>query len=353
MDLLNMGWNAWFDRQITQTDGPSVPARVTAVHKENWLLKTADREVQGAASGRFLFNAESPLDMPTVGDWVLARVHGEDDPAIIEKVLTRKSLLTRKTAGKKREFQLIAANVDTAFVVQSLDGNFSLRRLERYLAMAAESKIRPVVLMSKCDLLPEPEREEKLAQVTALAPGLSAAWFSNLTGEGLDVVRGFLEKAKTHCLLGSSGVGKSSLLNALCQEEVQKTLPTREADGKGRHATTARELFVLPGGALAIDTPGMRELGNMGWDEGVADAFADIEGLSGDCRFADCSHTQEEGCAVLAAVASGEIPAGRYENYQKMRREFSYQDMNLYERRVRDKKFGRMVKAVLKVKKGR
>lgn len=353
MNLQHIGWDEWFSRQLPPDDGPTVPARVTAVHKESWLLRTADREVLGEASGRFLFNAESPLDMPTVGDWVLARIYGEDDPGLIEAVLERRSLLTRRTAGKKRDFQLIAANLDTAFLVQALDGNFNPRRLERYLAMAAEAKIAPVVLLSKSDLLPEEEQREKLAQVAALSPGLAAACFSNRTGEGLDNVRAFLAPAKTYCLLGSSGVGKSSLLNKLAQEEVQKTLPIKEWDGRGRHATTARELFMLPGGALVIDTPGMKELGNMGWDEGVAAAFPEIEALAGRCRFADCTHVVEEGCAVRAAVESGEVPSGRYENYLKMRREFTYLDMNEYEKRVRDKKFGKMVKEVLKVKKGR
>jgi ribosome biogenesis GTPase len=353
MNLQNLGWDPWFAQQAALEQGPAVPARVTAVHKEIWLLKTEDQEFLGEASGRFLFNALSALDMPAVGDWVLARVSGPDSPALIEKVLARKSLLTRRTSGKKRDFQLIAANVDTAFIIQSLDGNFNLRRLERYLVMAAEAKIRPVALFSKCDLMPEAERLEKLAQAAALVPGLSAACFSNHTGEGLPAVREFLAPAQTYCLLGSSGVGKSSLLNSLAQEDMQKTLPVREADSKGRHVTTARELFVLPGGALMIDTPGMRELGNMGWDDGVAGVFSDIETLAARCRYADCSHTAEEGCAVLAAVAADGIPAGRYENYMKMRREFSYQDMTLYEKRVKDKKFGKMVKEVMKVKKGR
>ena len=256
--------------------------------------------------------------------------------------------MKRKTAGKKIEFQLIAANIDTAFIVQSLDSNYNPRRLERYLVMVQDGNIQPVVLLSKSDLLSPAELEEKKAEIRAIMPQTQIVAFSNMNREGLSDLEALLGEGQTYCLLGSSGVGKTTLLNSLLDSEAFKTQSVREKDSKGRHTTTRRQLIHLQGGAMVIDTPGMRELGSLSTESGLNEVFDEIVTLAEECRYSDCSHTQEDGCAILDALADGTLAQDRYQNYVKMNKESIFNEMSYLEKKHKDKEFGKMVKSVLK-----
>lgn len=325
-------------------------ARIAAVHKDSYIVTNGENNVAAELIGKILFNASSPLDYPAVGDWVLANLYDDNTLAIIHKLLPRKSLLKRKTLGKKVDFQLIAANIDTAFIVQSLNENFNLRRLERYLVMVHEAGINPVVLLSKSDLLDDNEVAIRIAEVQSIAPQIEVLPLSSENRSGLEGIRAMMKPSQTYCLLGSSGVGKTTLLNTLIGEAIHTTKTVSSKESKGRHATTHRQLIQLDSGAMIVDTPGMRELGNFSVAKGVDETFAEITALAEQCRFSDCSHSGEKGCAVAAAVEQGSLPAPRYENYLKMNRESAFHEMSYYEKRKKDKLFARHCKSVMKQK---
>ena len=295
-----------------------------------------------------LYGADSPGDLPTTGDWVYANFYEDDSHAIIHGLLPRKSLLKRKTAGKLVDFQLIAANIDLAFIMQSVDYNLNLRRLERYLVMVNDSHITPVVLLSKCDLVSEDELAKIKAAIATIAPHTEVVGFSNVDGDNLETIKHMLIAGQSYCLIGSSGVGKTTLLNSLIGKAQLATQGVSKKDSKGKHTTTSRELIVLANGALLIDTPGMRELGTMSVDGGINETFAEILQLQQACKFSNCSHTSEKGCAILKAIAEGDLSQQRYKSYVKMKNEAAFNDMSYGEKKKKDKAFGRMIKSVLK-----
>lgn len=298
-----------------------VPARVVIQHRARFVLMGAEGEFSAETAGRFLHNT-STTGLPVVGDWVAVAFKSSDSVSTIHAVLPRRSQFVRKAAGVVDKPQVVAANFDVVLLTTGLDTDFNLRRIERYLTAAWGTGAQPVVVLTKADLVENVA--EMVAQVEAVALGAPVLAVSAPTGLGLAALRTFLAPATTAVMLGMSGVGKSTLVNALAGEARQAVGEVRATDGRGRHTTTHRELVLLPGGALLLDTPGMRELGL--WDPGEANAqtFEDIEALAGQCRFRDCSHMAEPGCAVQAALKSGALPRERLDSYRKLDREGAF-----------------------------
>ena len=330
-----LGWDAGWDAAFEPfAVGGRRPARVVAVHKETAIVRgdvSGDRPA--TVSGRFRYDALAVSDFPAVGDWVALEPTdsgaGADDPAIIAAVMPRRAAFvrsaadaSRRTAGNLADEQVIAANVDIAFLVAGLDGDFNLRRLERYLAVAWSSGVTPVIVLNKADIARD--LEQRLHAVAGIAPGVPIVVLSALTGDHVADLEPYLGQGHTSVVLGSSGVGKSTLVNTLLGEQRQAVSDVREDDSRGRHTTTHRELFALPGGALLIDTPGIRSLEVAGADEGVDTAFDDIAEIAARCRFSDCSHEREPGCAIRLAVDDKTLDAGHLANYRKLERELAY-----------------------------
>jgi len=347
-----LGFGSWFKDKIDATKTPDFQiARVITVNKNSFVISNGHNDIYAELTGKYLFNSDSSLDFPAVGDWVYVQLFDEDTFAVIHDIIPRKSLLKRKTSGKKIDYQLIATNIDTAIIMQSLDNNYNLRRLERYLVMINESNITPVIFLSKSDLISTDEIDSKINDIHNIIPDIKIVAFSNNNLTDIEDIKTHFIPFETYCLLGSSGVGKTTLLNNLMNRELYKTQPIREKDGRGKHTTTSRELVVLENGSIIIDNPGMRELGMINIESGLNDTFNEITELSNNCRYNDCSHTIEEGCAVLKGIEDGIISNERYRNYIKMYKESLYNEMSYVEKRQKDKKFGKYVHSVMKHKK--
>ncbi len=323
--LIALGWDDFFAGQFAPFAQEGYEAgRVTIQHKGAYTLATAHGELRGEITGKMLYFADSPLDFPAVGDWVAIRPRLEESAATIHEVLPRKSKFVRKAPGEKVEEQVVAANVDNVFLVTGLDGDYNLKRLERYLVLAWESGANPIVILNKIDLCPD--LPELLREVESVALGVPVLTMSALDNEGVETMRPYLGPGKTGALLGSSGVGKSTIINQLLGKDRQKVKEVRATDSRGRHTTTYRELILLPFGGMLMDTPGMRELQLWGSGEGLGDTFEDILALAAQCRFRDCQHQAEPGCAVQAALEDGTLDIRRYESYLKLQKEIAYQN---------------------------
>ncbi len=322
-DLLRAwGWDEGWARLAEVASAEQVPARVVAQHRGELRLVAATGELTGVAPGRLLYRATGQRALPAVGDWVLVEP-ALDGPAVVDEILPRRTEFVRRKPGTEDQEQVVAANVDTAFLVTSANQEFSPRRLERYLVATRDAGAEPVVVLSKIDLARE--TAPLLAAVRAAAADAPVLPVSARTGEGLEALGAWLRPGDTVALLGSSGVGKSTLLNVLAGREVMRTGRVRASDDRGRHTTTHRQIFRLPCGALLLDTPGMRELGLWGADEGLEETFEDVAEFVARCRFRDCTHEHEPGCAVRAALADGTLSHARWQSYRKLQREAAHE----------------------------
>ena len=323
MKLHKLGWNDFFAAQFAENENAALlPARVIEELKGHYRVLSESGEYLVKVAGSMRFDAGERGDFPAVGDWVGIEPLNDKGRATIQALVPRRTKLSRKVAGRRNDEQILAANVDTVFIVAALNQELNLRRIERYAALAWDSGARPVVLLNKADLADDPSA--LALEVTAAVPGVDVHAVSCVTRAGFADFDKHLVEGQTCVFLGSSGVGKSTLVNALLGNAAQSTGPVRASDDRGRHTTTSRHLFVLPQGAIVIDTPGMRELQLWGGETGVAVAFDDLETTAQTCKFRDCKHESEPGCAVRAAIASGELDAGRLANYQKLEAEMRF-----------------------------
>jgi ribosome biogenesis GTPase len=317
--------------------------RVISEHKERYIVKTEMGEFEAEITGNLRFSAKSREDFPAVGDWVALATYNSDF-SIIHKILPRFSIISRQAVGQFGEIQIIATNIDYALLVQAVDRDFNINRLERYLTICYSSKVSPIIVLTKTDLINEQAKAEIIESISQRIKNIPVFAISNETQDGYEALKQIIEKGKTFCMLGSSGVGKSTLLNNLYGRTIMRTDAISQSTNKGRHVTSHRELVVLENGGILIDNPGMREVGIVDTASGLETTFDIIFGLSQNCKFKDCTHTHETGCSVLEAVEKGVIDKSSYENYLKMEREKSHFESSVVERRKKDKDFGKMVK---------
>ena len=352
MLLQKLGYNQKIEELIeSQTFEGFEIGRVASEHKERYIVQTETHSLNAEITGSLRFSAEARTDFPTVGDWVKLSVF--DEMGVIIEVLPRFSLLERQAVGKFGETQPIASNVDLAFIMQAVGHDFNLNRLERYLTICNASSIEAIIILSKIDLIDENELSTLISKIQDRIPKSPVFPISNETKYGYEELIQSIEAGNTYCILGSSGVGKSSLTNNLMQISRMEVSEVSESTAKGRHTTSHRELMILPEGGVIIDTPGMRELGIASESGSVEETFKEIHALSNSCRFRDCSHTEELGCAVLEAVESNDLDQEVFKNYHKLKREQAHFSRSTHERRAKDKKMGKLYKSIIQEKQNR
>lgn len=343
-----LGWNGWFDEQAgLRCDLTSTAARVAAVDRGQLLLLNEMGAFRAKLSGKYMFESNVSEELPCVGDWVCVDKTHADEFGLIYGVLGRKTSLRRKAAGESVEYQMIAANVDFVIIVQSCNYDFNLKRLERYLVMVTDGGASPYVLLTKTDLVTPEVLDSQLAQIKDAGITAPVLTLSNVTREGIDDLISILSPGKTYCFVGSSGVGKSTIINGLVGRDVLETKVV-SGTGEGRHTTVRRELIVLENGAMVIDNPGMREFGILSAESGIETCFSDIVRLASQCHFRDCTHTNEPGCTVIKALDANEIDPEHYDNFVKLSRESEFNQMSYAEKRKKDRSFGRFIKTAKK-----
>ena len=344
MTLKELGLPHELEKVVTEVNASGLEVgRIIAEHKERYKLQTTEGTFEAEITGNLRFAARSSEDYPAVGDWVAIMCY-DNNFAIIHRVLPRFSVLSRQAIGRSGEQQLIATNINYAFVVQAVDRDFSLNRLERYLSICNTAGVEPIIVLSKTDLIDEATLSSLQQSIRDRINITDLLCISNSSGNGIEALEARIEAGKTYCLLGSSGVGKSTLLNRLASGELMKTGAISTSTQRGKHVTTHRELIVLPNGGLLIDNPGMREIGIADHSEGLQHTFGQIMELADNCRYADCSHTTEKGCAVREAVRNGQLDARAYENYLKMEREQSHYEASAAEKRKKEKDLSKVLK---------
>lgn len=346
IDLARLGWNEWFEEKKKCGSADTI-ARVAAVDRDLLLLMDQTGTFRAKLAGSFLYRHHLSQELPCVGDWVCVEKEPSDDFGLIHSLLERRTALRRKSAGDSVAYQMIAANVDYVIIVQSCHYDFNLKRLERYLVMVKDGGAEPCVLLTKTDLVDPADLSSQMAEIRATGITAPVLTLSNVTREGIDDLERTLLPAKTYCFVGSSGVGKSTIINQLIGRERLQTKGV-SGSGEGRHTTVRRELIILEGGALVIDSPGMREFGILGAESGIGGSFSDIVDFAAGCRFRNCSHTGEPGCAVQQAVNSGALGQEHYDNYLKLREESEFYQMSYVEKRKKNREFGKFIKSVKK-----
>ncbi len=353
MILEELGYNEKFENyRLNQKLDTFDVGRVILEHKERYAVRTKDIEYDAEIIGNLRYSATKRSDFPAVGDWVAISEYDENK-VLIHAIFPRQTIIERQAVGKQGEKQIIATNIDFAFIIQSVDRDFNINRIERYLAICNISNVTPIIILNKIDLIDEVELSNLVNSVEERVKDISVISISNESNIGIDLLKEKIVAGKTYCLLGSSGVGKSTLLNNLSGKQQMKTNTISASSNKGRHVTTHRELIVLENGGILIDNPGMREVGITESDGGLDNTFAKIALLSNDCKFKDCTHTNEVGCAVIAAVDNEEIDGDSYNNYQKMEREKEHFESTVAEKRKKDKDFGKMIKRHKKSRKNK
>ncbi len=345
-DLIRLGWSEWFEERAEC--GPDATlARVVAVDRDSLLVMNQAESFRAKLAGSYLYRNRLSQELPCVGDWVCVEKRPTDKVGLVHMRLERRTALRRKSAGESVDHQMIAANVDYVMIVQSCHQDFNVKRLERYLVMVRDGGAAPCVLLTKTDLVEPEVLAFQLAEIRAAGVAAPVLTLSNVTRAGVDDLKRTLLPAKTYCLVGSSGVGKSTIINQLLGRDM---LPTQDVSetGEGMHTTVRRELIILEGGALVIDNPGMREFGILGAESGIGDSFPDIIALASGCRYRNCSHTSEPGCAAREAVSSGDMSQEHYDNYIKLREESALNQLSYGEKRKKDRALGRYIKSAKK-----
>ncbi|MEM9649373.1 MAG: ribosome small subunit-dependent GTPase A [Bacteroidota bacterium] len=351
MKLDALGYNGKIKKSNLDNNQEALEiGRIVAEHKERYIVQTEKWQFEAEITGNLRYTAASRADFPAVGDWVTLMVY-DSHSAIIHKILPRYATLSRKAAGRLWEIQIIATNIDYAFIVQAADRDFNLNRLERYLTLCNTCKIEPIIVLNKTDLVSEVELSKMTERIQNRILGVRLHTISATREEGLAQLKSSIEQGKTYCLLGSSGVGKSTLVNALSKKQKMETKDISSHSNKGQHTTTHRELILLENGGILIDNPGMREVGITDSSEGVERTFESLLALTENCRFKNCSHTSEKGCAIIEAVELGNVDRSVYENYLRMEREKAHFESSVAEKRKKDKDFGKMVKLYKNLKK--
>ena len=344
MKIEDLGFNDTFEKLRNEHNlGDFEIGRVIAEHKERYIVKTTNGEFEAEITGNLRYSAKSREDFPAVGDWVALIIY-DADTAIIHGILPRLSVISRQAIGKFGERQIIATNIDCAFIVQAVDRDFNINRLERYLTICYSSKVSPIIVLTKTDLIEPLKLKEKVENIHQRLKNVPIVAISNETKEGYESINDKIEKSKTYCLLGSSGVGKSTLTNNLSGKKLMRTDSLSDSTGKGKHVTSHRELIILENGGIVIDNPGMREVGITDSTSGVEEVFNEISRFSMNCKFQDCTHTNEIGCAVLEALENGDMNKHAYENYLKIEKEKSFFETSVLEKRKKEKMFGRILK---------
>lgn len=348
LTLEDLGCDSFFESNQAKIklDGFAA-ARVTAEHRGAYGVKNAEGEYLAKITGKLMHIAESPEDYPAVGDWVAIEKSGEKT-AVIRSILPRKTLMKRNFGdknrlGKKNETQVLAANIDVAYIVQSVGRDFSLNRFERYFAIAKAGGVQPAVILNKIDLISREELNGKLDRIRRRFGDVSVFATSMVSGEGLEQLKKNILPGKTYCFLGSSGVGKSTLINFLLGQETIKTDKISDYSAKGKHVTTKRQMYFLPNGGIVIDNPGVREVGMADSRENVENLFGEMMVLARNCKYSDCTHIHEPGCAVLAAVESGKLDEDKYQNFINLVKEIEYHESNAIERKQKNRQFGKFI----------
>lgn len=344
MKLEDLGYNENLEKfRVENSLKEFEIGRVVTEHKERYIVKTENGDLEAEITGNLRFSAKTREDFPAVGDWVVLTIY-DSDFAIIHKILPRRTVISRQAVGEFGEVQVIAANIDYAFLVQAVDRDFNINRLERYLTICNSSKVKPLIVLTKTDLLAPEHVVVIIDNINQRIKNIPVIAISNETQEGYESLKRIIRKGKTYCMLGSSGVGKSTLLNNLSGKAVMRTDEISTSTNKGRHVTSHRELIVLGNGGILVDNPGMREVGIVDTENGLETTFDKIVRLAKNCKFIDCTHTNETGCKVIEAVESGEMDKHSYENWLRMVKEKAHFESSVAERRKKEKTFGKMMK---------
>lgn len=351
MKLEQLGYNNTIETLRTDhhLEGFDI-GRITSEHKERYIVATEKGEFEAEITGNLRFTANSRLDFPAVGDWVALTIY-DSYHSIIHKILPRNSIISRKAIASANNIQIIATNIDYAFIMLAVDRDFNINRIERYLTICNTSNIQPIIILNKIDLIDAEELRQLISRIKKRISSIAIHAISNTLEQGYEPLKHSIKPQKTYCLLGSSGVGKSTLVNALARQELMKTKNISSSSQRGKHTTSHRELIILENGGILIDTPGMRAVGITNVSDGLETTFETIIAYSKSCKFSNCSHTTEVDCAVIEAVTQGKIDETSYDNFLKMEREKAHFESSLAEKRKKDKDFGKMIKQVKNMRK--